>query len=230
MPTILRSTSLTSKILIMMCSLYLLSACSVFTHHDNGAKTAVLSQVITLQPVPKSLQQRVWLEKFTFAFNNPIHGQKQEKQSADPLSGYAVQSMLLQTELNAEGINIAAMSFEGIPLAQASWKNNTQKVISELTAAKNFDAKQVLHDLQIVNWPLNILEPALAINFSVDEITGRDESTGLKVKTRRFYHQGKLVIIIRYQANDINFEQLSAGYRLNITRLSDNHLKIIPKP
>jgi hypothetical protein len=230
MAKILMSILMSSKILVVILSSYLLSACSVFTDKGNETKSVVLSQVITLQPVPKNLQQRVWLEKFTFAFNNPINGQKQEKQTADKISGYAIQSMLLQTELTEQGINIAAISFEGIPLAQASWQSISQSVKSELTVAKNFDAKQVLHDLQIVNWPIKLIAPALANNFSVDEQIVPDSSTGDKIKTRRFYHQSEVIIIIRYQKQEISFEQLSAGYRLLITRLTDNDLPAVLKP
>lgn len=230
MAKILMSILMSSKILVVILSSYLLSACSVFTDKGNETTSVVLSQVITLQPVPKNLQQRVWLEKFTFAFNNPINGQKQEKQPADKISGYAIQSMLLQTELTEQGINIAAISFEGIPLAQASWQSISQSVKSELTVAKNFDAKQVLHDLQIVNWPIKLIAPALANNFSVDEQIVPDSSTGDKIKTRRFYHQGEVIIIIRYQKQEISFEQLSAGYRLLITRLTDNDLPAVLKP
>jgi len=205
------------KLIIVFTVLSCLSACSLLGQGDSKDKQVkVSSQFIPLLAVPSELQQRVWLEKFTFSLNSHV-GNK----SAD---NYAKQSMLLQTELNAQGINIAAMSFDGIPLAQASWNSGGQKVTSELSVAKNFDAKQVLHDLQIVNWPINSLAPALAKSFSVDEQLSTDANTGKKTKTRRFYHQGEVIIIIRYQAQEISFEQLNAGYSLTITRLSDDNL------
>ncbi len=228
------------KLLLILSSLSWLTACSVFTLGSHNQKANISSQLIPLLPVPSELQNRVWLEKFTFSFDASISSTSSStspssnssqgvgKESVDKVGGYAKQSMLLQTELTEQGISIAAMSFDGIPLAQASWQsgnqNGKQNVKSELTVAKNFDAKQVLHDLQIVNWPIKLIAPALAKNFSVDEQIVADASSGDKIKTRYFYHQGEVIIIIRYQTPDISFEQLSAGYRLSITRLSDNDL------
>ena len=234
------------RLLWILSSLSLLTACSVFSVGNHNNSGNVFTQIMPLLPVPSELQNRVWLEKFTFSFgasmsskSSSSHGSQDEaKESADKVGGYAKQSMLLQTELTEQGINIAAMSFDGIPLAQASWQsvnqngkqNGSQNVKSELNVAKDFDAKQVLHDLQIVNWPIKLIAPALAKNFSVDEQIVADAISGDKIKTRRFYRQGEVIIIIRYQAQDISFEQLSAGYRLIITRLSDNELKAVLKP
>lgn len=238
------------RLLWILSSLGLLTACSVFSVANHNNSGNVFTQIMPLLPVPSELQNRVWLEKFTFSFDASMsnkssstsrsshRSQDEAKESADKVGGYAKQSMLLQTELTEQGINIAAMSFDGIPLAQASWQsvdqngkqNGSQNVKSELNVAKDFDAKQVLHDLQIVNWPIKLIAPALAKNFSVDEQIVADAISGDKIKTRRFYRQGEVIIIIRYQAQDISFEQLSAGYRLIITRLSDNELKAVLKP
>ncbi|PKG82502.1 hypothetical protein CXF85_13545 [Colwellia sp. 75C3] len=217
------------KLLFILLPLSLLTACSVFTLGSGNAN--VSTQLMPLLPVPADLQNRVWLEKFTFSFDNTSSAsnsisdnQGTANDSTEKVSGYAKQSMLLQTELTEQGISIAAMSFDGIPLAQASWQSGSQSIKSELTVAKNFDAKQVLHDLQAVNWPIELITSALATNFSVDEQSVADPKTGIKIKIRHFYHQGEVIIIIRYQQQDISFEQVSAGYRLLITRLTDNDL------
>jgi len=205
------------------------SACSLLSQESNGIKGNVIKRVMPILPVPSELQQKVWLEKFTFSFisqGGKAKDTKASEESANKVSRYAKQSMLLQTELTEQGISIAAMSFDGIPLAQASWQKGSQAVKSELTVAKSFDAKQVLHDLQIVNWPIKYIAPALAGGVSVDEQIVADESTGRKNKIRRFYHQGEVIIIIHYQEKAINFEQLSLGYQLNITRLNDSDLKV----
>ncbi len=208
-------------VLLVFVLLSQLSACSLLSQEQNNAHSA---RVMPLLPVPSEYQHKVWLEKFTFSLN------KQASDiSTNEVTSYAKQSMLLQTELTDQGISIAAMSFDGIPLAQASWQQGSQLVKSELTVAKNFDAQQVLHDLQIVNWPVNIIAPALAQGFSVDERIVAEASTGRKNKIRRFYHQGEVIIIIHYQEKTIDFEQLTLGYQLTITRLNDSDLKVLPK-
>jgi len=223
--TILNKINAYFKFFIVFALVSQLSACSLFSQESSGVQGKGASQLMPLLPVPTELQQKVWLEKFTFSVTSQTNGE-----AADKVSRYAKQSMLLQTELTLKGINIAAMSFDGIPLAQASWEVGSQAVKSELTVAKNFDAKQVLHDLQIVNWPLNIIAPALAKGMSVDEQIVSDANTGRKNKIRRFYHQGEVIIIIHYQEKTIDFEQLSLGYQLSITRLNDSDLKMAEKP
>jgi len=212
------------KLTIFYSVLSLLSACSLLSQEENKKHA---SQVMPLLSVPSDLQQKVWLEKFTFSLDNLAPIKNEEK--SDKVSRYAKQSMLLQTELSDQGINIAAMSFDGIPLAQASWNSDNQKVKSEVTLAKNFDAKQVLHDLQIVHWPVNLIAPALIKGFSVDEQIMLNEGDGNKIKVRRFYHQGKVIIIIRYQVNNINLEQKESGYQLTITRLNSHDLATVKK-
>ncbi len=201
------------KIAVLNCLFIciLLPACSSFT---SPSDLKAVTKLFALQPVPASLQNKVWLEKFTFSLTN-TNGQVTNKLSNDVVN----ESILLQTELTKESINIAAMTFAGIPLAQAKWQSDSRQVISEMTSAKHFDAAQVLHDLQSVNWPLALLRPVLGDGFSVSEeiIAG--------IRTRHFYHDQQVIIIVCYQALEqglsISFEQKSAGYHLAITRLSD---------
>jgi len=217
------------KLVLFFAGLSLLSACSLFSQDMNNGRGNIPVQFIPLLPVPSELQQKVWLEKFTFSLES-YGNNSSNTELAKNVRDYAKQSMLLQTEFSNDGINIAAMSFDGIALAQASWQTNAQTVKSELTVAKNFDAKQVLHDLQIVHWPISTIAPALVKGFSVDERVMLDGSDGSKIKIRRFHHLGEVIITIRYQVENIIFEQLSAGYRLTITRLRDSKLKTALKP
>lgn len=217
------------KLVLFFTGLSLLSACSLFSQGMNSDRGKIPVQFIPLLPVPSELQQKVWLEKFTFSLEN-YGNNSASTERANNVRDYAKQSMLLQTEFSNDGINIAAMSFDGIALAQASWQSNSQTVKSELTVAKNFDAKQVLHDLQIVHWPISTIAPALVKGFSIDERVMLDGSDGNKIKIRRFHYQGEVIITIRYQVDNIIFEQLSAGYRLTITRLRDSKLKTALKP
>jgi len=218
------------KLVLFFAGLSLLSACSLFSQDMSSERGDTPVQFIPLLPVPSELQQKVWLEKFTFSLADYGSNKNASTALANNVTDYAKQSMLLQTEFSNDGINIAAMSFDGIPLAQASWQSNGQTVKSELSVAKSFDAKQVLHDLQIVHWPISVIAPALMKGFSVDERVMLDGSDGNKIKIRRYHHQGEVIITIRYQVGNIIFEQLTAGYRLTITRLTDSKLKTVSKP
>jgi len=211
------------KLFCLLCTVQLFSCASYNTEQDispqnDNQRNPLQLEVMPLLKVPKSLQNSVWLEKFTFSLIG--------KHTA-LANTFANESMLLQTELSAQGINLAAMSFSGALLAQASWLNSTQKVTSEIGLAKDFNARQVLHDLQITNWPLQQVEQHLFSAFTVSEQQDVDS------RIRRFYHHGEVIIIIRYsiltekqQSQYIDFQQLSQGYRLAIQRLSDDALTL----
>lgn len=186
------------------------------------------TQIMPLQPVPNALQNHVWLEKFTFTLTD---------KHAQLANTFAKKSMLLQTELSATGINLAAMSFSGALLAQASWLSGAQVVTSEIGLAKGFNAKQVLHDLQLANWPLADIEQNLLTGFTVSEhLVSESKTDDLQIvysRIRRFIYHGEVFIIIRYtiptseqQNQTIHFEQVSQGYQLIIERLADNALVV----
>jgi len=208
---------------IIIMGLILFTGCSTVAEKQVNSKQVY--QLMPLLPVPESLQNRLWLEKFTFSLTGENSLLRNE---------ISQQDMLLQTELTENGINIAAMSLSGIMLAQAQWQKDKQQVDSELGLAKKFDTKKVLHDLQLVNWPLDMLRPALKAGFMVEEQKIEDQinsDVNGSSKTRHFYHHGQEIIIVHYQKTDqglaVSFEQIAQGYRLIITRLTD---EIIPNP
>lgn len=183
-----------------------LMSCSWLKSPQESALTQVANYpFFELMAVPESLQNRVWLDKFTISFNGVAHE-------------VAPQNMLLQSELRENTINIAAMSFTGIPLAQASWDETTQKLVSYNAVDRNFNPQQVIHDLQCVNWPLALIKNSLFAGFSVDEEIIDD------VKIRRFYFKQKLIVKITNQANKISFDQIEQGYQISVLRLEDNLL------
>lgn len=203
------------QLFICVTALMLLTGCSSVT--DKQASNKETYQLMPLLSVPKNLQNRLWLDKFTFSFTG---------ENSQLRNKFSQQDMLLQTELTEQGVNIAAMSFSGIILAQAQWKKGTQQVTSELGVASNFDAKKVLHDLQLVNWPMISLKQALRAGFTVEEQINSDINGFSKI--RHFYHNGQAIIIVHYkkpaQGLEVEFEQLTYGYRLMITRLTDEDI------
>jgi|GEM_PF-6002650 len=207
----------------LLCSVFIIALSGCANIPVKSASGNHVGQLMPLLAVPKAMLDHVWLEKFTFALNN---------KHAQLAKTFAKDSMLLQTELSEQGINLAAMSFSGALLAQASWQSGAQTVTSEIGLAKDFDAKQVLHDLQLANWPLTEIEDSLFTGFAVDESEIKAQQTRFN-RIRRFYYQGEVIIIIRYlmpeneqQNQHIDFQQLSQGYQLSIERLSDDILTL----
>ena len=194
-------------VLSMMLLSTLLFSCSVKKPTENNGYG---QRVIRFQPVPEALSNRVWLEQFDLSFN--------KSHLATVLAQLSNEAMLIQTELTPQGINLAAMTFAGVPLAQVSWQSDSQKVYTEMAAARHFDGQQVIHDLQLINWPKDIIKAALLPGFSFNE------SFHEGIRTRRFYQGEQVIIIVRYQEQTVSFEQKAIGYRLQINRLSDTEL------
>lgn len=215
LPLINLPHKLLTKLLCVVCTM-LLSSCTNY-HSEQEITSIEPLNVIALLPVPKTLQNRVWLEKFTFSLTG---------ENTQLTNKFVKQSMLLQTELSKQGINLAAMSFSGALLAQATWLSGEQTIASEIGLAKDFNAKQVLHDLQISHWPIAQLQNHLPTGFSVSEKLDSEN-----VKVRHFYRGDEIVIVIYYFMSDdqktmqkINFQHHMLGYQLSIERLSDSLL------
>lgn len=185
----------------------LLFSCSVKKADENNDYG---QRIIRFQPVPQALENKLWLEQFDFAFT--------ASHLANALAQLSNEAMLIQTELTAQGINLAAMTFAGVPLAQVNWQSDSQKVYTDMAAATHFDGQQVIHDLQLINWPKSTVSAALLPGFSFNEsfVDG--------MRTRRFYQDEQVIIIIRYQEQVVSFEQKTIGYRLQIKRLTDTEL------
>ncbi|MGB0935864.1 MAG: DUF3261 domain-containing protein [Colwellia sp.] len=180
--------------------------------------------IMPLLAIPEHLQNKVWLEKFNFSMTNIEKTHKQ--------------SMLLQTELTAQHVNIAAMSFAGIPLAQARWKVGQQQVETQHSVDRSFNAKQVIHDLELTNWPIEKIRNALFAGFQVKEVTQQQNNhDGESLLISRSYYlvrannnetlseeNKELVISINYNAGITHFVHHKAGYSLEIERLSDEQL------
>ena len=152
------------------------------------------SQYFPLQPVPNELIGQVWLEKFSF-------------------NGVVKRSMLVQTELNKNGLSLVAMTFEGIPLLQSRYHSETDEIESNSTLQMGLDPAQIFHDLQSVYWPQARLKPYLLPNVRlVEQITPHQR--------RDFYLGEQLIRKIDYHHNQITMVDLVQGYQLDIMRLT----------
>ena len=209
----MRANTSTLSLWACLFSVLWLTACTHLASRNTGGDSEHNSTVyiMPLLPVPAFLEDHVWLEDFSFSLT---------KQDNEKLAAMAKQNMLLQTEFTATGINLAAMSYSGALLAQASWHKSKQSVTSEIGLAKGFNAKQVMHDLQVSHWPIQQIEAALLHGVKVNE------QLTTQGRTRTFHLQDEVLITIHYnsQDNKVVFEQHRQGYQLTIQRLSNKSL------
>jgi hypothetical protein len=229
-----RKQILIKTLIAIVLSASLLSCTSISVHKQailNSSPSNASSNlmIMPLLAIPSNLQNKVWLEKFNFSMTKSHQLQ--------------TQAMLLQIELTAQHVNIAAMSFSGIPLAQARWKVGQQQVETQHSVDRNFNAKQVIHDLELTNWPVEQIRNALFAGFQVEEVKqdkNNHDSESLLI-SRSYYllrannnetvnkaikENKELVISITYNAGITHFTHHQAGYSLEIKRLSDEQLAI----
>lgn len=149
-----------------------------------------------LMPVPDSLNGGGWLERFQF-------------------SGLVEQSMLVSTEFARPLIQIAAVSFEGVPLTQLQFDTQTQKLTSTNSLGVELDGRKIIYDMQSAFWPIALLEQHMRDNNRVIErnIAGQ--------LTRRFYRNETLTREITYNGVLIQLNELEQNYRLKIERLEE---------
>ena len=183
-------------IAMMLITSILLSGCSTLISSILVNEPLSQPRYLSLMSTPTSLVGTDWLEKFTF-------------------EGMVKQSMLVQTEFRANKVSLVAMSFEGIPLLQASFDGT--KVISETGIETGLDPQQIFHDMQSIYWPLDLVKRNLLDTVNVSEEITPDSTI------RYFYRQQHLVRKIQYNKNTVVMNDLKHNYILTIIRLEDSH-------
>jgi len=180
------------RILLSFSLVVLVGGCSILS----GNKIDNSTRYFSLLKIPNEMIGLINLEKFEFV-------------------GVVERSMLVQSELTSTHINLVAMTFEGLPIVQASWSalDNTWQVMAGV--AFLLEPSQILHDLQSVHWPLSTIEDALFEHYYVVEGVNN-----FGVRFRAFYFNDELIRVIDYKKDMIEFNDFRKNYQLNITPLN----------
>ena len=150
-----------------------------------------------LQPLPTSLQNKVFLETLMF---------EQEEQ----------RTLLTQIETSEQSLSLGAMTYSGLPIIQAKW-HSSEGLIG--FASKIFDKSMVLRiirDIQLVKWPDNNLKAGLLADHS---LTSSQKSTTKRV--REIQNSGKTVVKIIYSGKKIVLINTIENYQLTIEQVNE---------
>lgn len=179
-------------ILLSLLLAFGMCSCTVFSERSDNDATHYFS----LAQIPKAMIGQSRLEKFEFF-------------------SVVNRSMLVQSELTATHINIVAMTFEGLPIIQASWQalDNQWQVITGISLP--LEPSQILHDLQSVHWPVLMLENVLFEHYSIVESVN-----DVGDRSRHFYFNDELIRTIDYKKDMIEFNDFRKNYQLKITPLT----------
>ncbi len=166
-------------------------------------------QFFNLTSIPKQLQNRVWLERFTINIS---------------VTKNIRQELLLQTEFTTNKINFVALSLEGLALIQASWNSQTQEFKVEKLVntpiTSELDIKKIVHDLQAAHWPINKLKEALHSQYSVVD------SCIKGVNIRQFFYKNKVILTIHEKAEQVHFKYIDESYEIKLSRIKNSPLNM----
>jgi len=121
--------------------------------------------------------------------------------------------MLCVLELNEHGLVLVAFTELGQRLFTLEYRSRHPAVDPSPMLPKSFDANLVLADLQLVYWPLSLLQESSHDGWSVVEPISGNE--------RRLLHDNDIVAIVHRNANgSIDIWRPSLRYHMNIVAAS----------
>ncbi len=118
--------------------------------------------------------------------------------------------MLCILEFGGRGLVLVAFTELGQRLLTIEYGPDRFSIDLSPTLPPHFDAKLVLSDLQLVYWPMNVLDKSLRAGWSVSQSDAGD--------TRQLTHDGAVVATMQRRADGtIDIERPSLGYHMTIT-------------
>jgi len=121
--------------------------------------------------------------------------------------------MLCVLELNERGLVLVAFTELGQRLFTLEYRSRHHVVDRGPMLPKSFDADLVLADLQLVYWPLGLLQASSRDGWSVVEPISGNE--------RRLLHDNDVVAIVHRSANGaIDISRPTLGYHMTIVAAS----------
>lgn len=116
--------------------------------------------------------------------------------------------LLTQLELTAQGINLVAISPQGVPLFELVFKEGQELQQKQYVAVDMLPLPYIVSDIQLVYWPLAQLNTAISGAKVVEEQNGKE---------RMITANGNVLIRIDKGSKSISYQHLQRGYQLTIT-------------
>ena len=122
--------------------------------------------------------------------------------------------MLCILELGPRGLVLVAFTELGQRLFTIEYGPDKFSIDTSPVLPPRFDAKLVLADLQLVYWPLKLLQESLNDGWSVTESQPN--------AVRRLMHDGQVVAEAHHDADGtIDIQRASLGYRMTIAAVAN---------
>jgi len=183
--------SFMQKIMLTGIFIMLLSACSSVFNNK-----VAQDDFYTLQAVPELLVGNSVLESVIF-------------------KSQQTQKLLTQVEYHDQSLNMVAMTYSGLPIIQAKWRQDTGLV--ELVSSQfNQDlVLQFIRDIQWVKWPAPSIEKGLLDGYSLIESI----ENGFNI--REIKYKNYVLVKVTYTPQRVVLENRAEQYELVIEQLND---------
>ena len=179
-----------SKYTILVILFSSITACELIKNDKVG------NHFYQLQPLPNSLQNKVFLESLTF--------EQTDKRT-----------LLSQIETQQKTLSLGAMTFNGLPIIQAKWHSDKGLIDFEsVTFDKNM-VLRIIRDIQLIKWPENDIKKGLLPNYSLssshknDVLWVREIQNANKPIIKIIYSEQKTVLINAVEHYQLTIEQVN---------------------
>jgi hypothetical protein len=150
-----------------------------------------------LQALPKTLQNKVFLETLTF--------EKEDKKT-----------LLTQIETSNISLSLGAMTFSGIPIIQAKWHSVDGLVGFSSSIFDKSMVLRIIRDIQLVKWPEESINNGLLPDYQLLSF-----QNNVKEQVKIIQHLDKAVVNIIYSKNKIVLTNTIENYQLTIEQVNE---------
>ncbi|MCI2282627.1 DUF3261 domain-containing protein [Colwellia sp. MSW7] len=150
-----------------------------------------------LQALPRSLQNKVFLETLTF---------QQDEQ----------RTLLTQIETSEQSLSLGAMTFSGLPIIQAKWHSREGLVGFSSMAFDKSMIMRIIRDIQLVKWPEESINAGLLPNYRLHTI-----QTSANERVREIRDSEQTIVKVTYLENKIILINAIEHYQLTIEQVNE---------
>jgi hypothetical protein len=150
-----------------------------------------------LQTLPKTLQNRMFLETLTF---------KQEDQK----------TLLTQIETSKNSLSLGAMTFSGLPIIQARWHGIDGLVGFSSSIFDKSMVLRIIRDIQLVKWPDEDIKNGLLPGYELISF-----QNNMNESVKKIHNSDKTVVTIIYSTKKIVLTNIIENYQLTIEQVNE---------
>lgn len=186
---------MTYKGIMLIILFSAITSCTLIKHNT------VDHNFYQLQPLPDTLQNKIFLESLTF---------EQKEKEAEK------QTLLSQIETQTQTLSLGAMTFSGIPIIQAKWHSHEGLIGFDSVTFNKPMVLRIIRDIQLIKWPENDIKLGLSPSYRLSSTQISDVNW-----IREIHHTNKTIIKVIYTQQKITLINIVEHYQLTIEQVNE---------